>query len=265
MKFFDTHCHLAHDELRANALELADRAHARGVRGLAVIAADEASLRATPGVVEAIRKHQPGLTVVGTAGLHPHEATTITDAGWTELERAAQTAAAIGETGLDYHYNHSGPEEQKRWFARHIELSVALKKPLVIHCREAAPDILAALDTPGVKNHPNPGILHCFTEDLPTARRLVDLGFYISFSGIMTFRNAESLRNVARALPLERLLIETDSPWLAPIPNRGKLCEPAFVMDTFECLTTLRSESREELAAALWRNSCRVFNVAEGA
>lgn len=259
---FDTHCHLANDELVAEASELATRARSRNVRGFAVIAADPESLARTPATVAKIRAACPDAHCIGTSGLHPHEAQIITPDMWKQVETQASDAAAIGETGLDFHYHHSGRDVQIEMFERHIALACRLKKPLVIHCREAATEVLAALETPAVKAHPNPGILHCFTEDAPTAKRLLDLNFYISFSGILTFKNAEPLREVARQVPLERALIETDSPWLAPIPNRGKRNEPSFVADTFEAFVQLRREPREEVEAALWANSCRVFGLA---
>jgi TatD DNase family protein len=263
MRFFDTHCHLAGDELKPTALELAARAQERGIQAMAIIAADMPSLLAAPDVARDIAAARPGLRTVYTAGLHPHEAETIAEHEWAEVLRLAPGAAAIGETGLDYYYDHSPRDVQRGIFARHIELAGALKKPLVIHCRQAKDEVLELLRVPAIKNHPNPGILHCFTEDVPMARSLLDLGFYISFSGIVSFRNAEVLREVAREVPLDRLLIETDSPWLAPIPHRGKRNEPAFVADVFEAIKTLRKEPPEELAAALWRNSLRVFGMSE--
>ena len=259
--FFDTHCHLAGEELRPQAEELAAKAWNQDVKGWAIVAADEQSLRETPLVVEALRKAHPTAVVVGTAGIHPHDTDGIRPELWSLVETHAQNAAAIGETGLDYFYDHSDRQVQRDWFDRHIELACTLRKPLVIHCRNAAPDVLSMLDRASIRNHPNPGILHCFTEDAPTAKKLLELNFYISISGIVSFRNAEALREVAKTVPIERLLIETDSPWLAPIPHRGKRNEPAFVRDVFEAITQLRSEPREELAEHLWRNSCRVYGV----
>ena len=261
MKLFDTHCHLAHAELRAQAATLAERAQAGGLGGLAIIAADEASLEETPRVVSELRASFPALRIVGTAGIHPHDAKHIDENLWARVVAHAEQASAIGETGLDYHYGFSGPSVQRDYFARHIDLACQLRKPLVIHCRNAAADVLELLDTPAVRNHPNPGILHCFTEDATMAEKLIALGFYISFSGILTFKNAEPLRQIAARLPVERLLIETDSPWLAPIPHRGKTNEPAYVARTFDCLASLRSESPDALAQALWENSCRVYGV----
>lgn len=263
MRFFDTHCHLAGDELLPQAEELAARAIAGKVEGMLIVAADAPSLTETPKVCARLRAKFPDKVILESSGIHPHEADGIGDELWAQVERQSATAAAIGETGLDYHYDHSDRGVQRSFFTRHIELAARLRKPLVIHCREAVNDVLELLDVPAVKNHPNPGILHCFTEDWPTAKRLLDLGFFISFSGIVSFRNAESLRKVAALVPPERLLIETDSPWLAPIPHRGKRNEPAFVAHTFEALRSLRPDlpDPEALAELLWRNSCRVFGV----
>lgn len=262
LRFFDTHCHLAGDELIPHAEDISGRAWDGHVRGWAIVAADIASLKATPDVVARLKAKHPQAVVVGTAGLHPHESETIDPAGWALVEaQASSSAAAVGETGLDYFYDHSDRAIQREWFDKHIELACQLKKPLVIHCRNAAADVLSMLDRPSIRNHPNPGILHCFTEDAPTAKALLDLNFYISLSGIISFRNAEALREVAKMVPAERLLIETDSPWLAPIPHRGKRNEPAFVKHVFETLCTVRSESPEQLAPILWENSCRVYGV----
>ncbi|MBS1984186.1 MAG: TatD family hydrolase [Bdellovibrionales bacterium] len=259
--FFDTHCHLAGDELIPHASELIQRGLGARVQGFAIIAADEASLRATPALVKKLQAEAPQALVVGTSGLHPHEADLISDELWQLVVDQGREAVAIGETGLDYYYDHSDRQRQKEYFDRHIELACQLQKPLVIHCRQAVEDILGMLDRPGIKNHKNPGILHCFTEDEATARKLLDWNFYISFSGILSFKNAEVLRKVAAFVPPDRLLIETDSPWLAPIPHRGKRNEPSFVPHTFAALTALRPESPAELERILWENSCRVFGL----
>lgn len=261
MKLFDTHCHLAHAELRTEALSLVQRARASQVLGFAIVSADRDSLQKAPALVQTIKIQHPQCTVAWTAGVHPHDAKEIDDGLWNEIAAAAVLADAVGETGLDYHYEHSERPLQLEYFNRHIELACALRKPLVIHCREASADIFNCLSTAALRQHPNPGILHCFTEDKDTAHKLLDLGFYLSFSGILTFKNAEALRNVAKDVPLDRLLIETDSPWLAPIPMRGKQNEPAFVAHTFDFMSQLRSEKREELAAQLWKNSCRVYGL----
>ncbi len=263
MRFFDTHCHLAGEELLPTSEELASRAEAASVRGLAIISADLASLRAAPTLSRQLRASHPAQRIVYSAGLHPHEVEPLGPEAWAEWERLVREpdAVAVGETGLDYYYDHSDRASQRAAFDRHIEMACELAKPLVIHCRNAADDVLSLLDRPAIRRHPNPGILHCFTENAEVADRLLDLGFHISFSGIVSFRNAEDLRAVAKRVPSERLLIETDSPWLAPIPHRGKRNEPAFVPAVFEVLRGIRDEAPEALAEILWRNSCRVFGL----
>jgi TatD DNase family protein len=262
MKFFDTHCHLAGEELLPHVETLVQNALDSQVIGLAVISADAKSLEATPAIVSKIKTLAPQMTVVGTAGLHPHEADQISDSQWSMLESYARSsAAAIGETGLDFFYDHSDRSTQSKFFDRHIQLACEIKKPLIIHCRNAAAEILARLDSQDIRNHPNPGVLHCFTEDLATARKLLDLGFYISFSGIVSFKNAAPLRDICRQIPSDRLLIETDSPWLAPVPKRGQRNEPAFVAHTFEVIAQTRTESREELLEILWNNSLTFFGI----
>lgn len=266
VRIFDTHCHLGGTELRAHAPQVASRALEAGVAGMAIICADVSDLPVLNSLTKSLRTEFPQSKIVYTSGIHPHEGDGLTDAQtsdslWKQILELAEGAAAIGETGLDYHYDHSDRGHQKSAFQKHIELAASLKKPLVIHCREAASDILAMLDCPAIKNHPNPGILHCFSEDLGVAKTLVDRGFYISFSGILTFRNADPLRTVARELPLERILLETDSPWLAPVPQRGKRNEPAFITHLFEHFCTLRPEDPAEIERVIWNNSCRVFGV----
>ena len=266
-RVFDTHCHLAGDELLPRAAELATNAYQNGVRGLALISADPFTL---DHLIEAKQRinalgHED-LNVVLTSGIHPHDTNGFDDALKQKVTDLAETeAAAIGETGLDYFYDHSDRQVQRDAFAWHIALASRLKKPLVIHCREAADDIVSMLESSvDLKSHPNPGILHCFSENWDVAKKLIDLGFYISLSGILTFRNADPLREVARKVPLDRLLVETDSPWLAPIPQRGKRNEPAFVVHVEDCLTTLRSENPDLVREAVWNNSLRVFGLARG-
>jgi TatD DNase family protein len=259
---FDTHCHLHDEKLRATASELLTRAVQSGLAGATIICADPANLQAFPDFPEHLKAGLPThFRLAYTIGLHPHEAQFLTAEMESDIRKKALKACAIGETGLDYFYDLSDRELQKKAFNFQIELASELQKPLVIHCREARQDILSMLDRDSIHRHPNPGILHCFTEDWPTARRLLDLNFYISFSGILTFKNAEPLREVAKQVPLEKLLIETDSPYLAPPPHRGKLNEPAFVERVLAILSEIRKESLEDLREKLWQNSLKVYGL----
>ena len=166
---------------------------------------------------------------------------------------------AIGETGLDYHYTPETKALQQQLFAQQIEVANKVNKPLIIHTRSARQDTMDMLEQHGAEKCG--GVLHCFTEDYAMAKRALDIGFYISISGIITFRNAEELRDVARKIPLDRLLIETDSPYLAPIPYRGKPNQPAYVRETCEYVATLKGVSTEEFARITTQNVQNLFKI----
>jgi TatD DNase family protein len=260
---FDTHCHLGGTELSQQSVAIVERAMGRGVRGFCIISADEQSLIESNEQKIFLQKHfaQENLVIRSSAGIHPHDAEKLDEKGWKQVEKYAQNSEAIGETGLDYYYNHSDRKKQIEVFEKHIELSIRLEKPLVIHCRNAVSDVLQILEK--YKNQysmkKSPGILHCFTEDVDAAKKLIDLNFSISFSGIVTFKNAEKIREALKMVPLSHLLIETDSPWLAPVPVRGKTNEPAFVEHVFRFVAELRTEDPEQIKENLWRNSCEMF------
>lgn len=168
-----------------------------------------------------------------------------------------ENVIALGETGLDYYYQKDNIELQQAAFREHIRLGRQLNKPIIVHTREARQDTLSILKEEQVLS----GVLHCFTEDIDTAKQLLDLGFYISFSGIITFKNAQPLREVARYVPLDRILIETDSPYLAPVPYRGKENQPAYVRDVAEYLSILKGVSLDELATQTTDNFCQLFTM----
>ncbi len=264
MRLFDTHCHLGDVKLKPQVGEILARAHAASVQAVCVICADPTNIRSFDTDIPAMRALQPSMQILRSAGLHPHEAK-----HWCpELESLIEAqlkndASGVGETGLDYHYSFSTPEQQQLVFNKHIDWACEFKKPLIIHCREAISDVLKALDRDDVRRLERPGILHCFTEDRAAARELLDRGFMISFSGIVTFNNAEEIRAVAKMVPDDRLLIETDAPYLAPKPHRGKLNEPAFVSDTANFVAELRSTTPDALAEITWTNACHIFSVKE--
>lgn len=164
---------------------------------------------------------------------------------------------ALGETGLDYYYQQDNIKQQQQLFAEHIELGRVLHKPVIVHTRSARQDTLCLLTEGQVDS----GVLHCFTEDIPTAKKILDLGMYISFSGIITFKNAQPLRDVARYVPLDRLLVETDSPYLAPIPYRGKENQPAYVREVAEYLAVLKQTTVEHIAQVTSHNFSALFNI----
>jgi TatD DNase family protein len=261
-RLVDTHCHLDPQYFPAGPAEAVARAEALGVVGFVVIGVG-GDLGPARSAVELASEHPDKIGAV--VGVHPHDATTLTSEAEAELEGLGGTphVVAIGETGLDYHYDHSPRETQREAFARLIALARRLKKPLVIHTREAPGDTLALLDSEGARDVG--GIIHCFSEDLPFARRALELGFDLSFSGIVTFKTARSVHEVAAWAPLDRILVETDSPYLAPVPLRGKPCEPAYVVHTAARVAELRGVTLEVIAHATTANAERRFGRVFGA
>jgi TatD DNase family protein len=197
--------------------------------------------------------------VHATVGVHPHEAASVTDATIDALEALSRAprVVAIGETGLDYHYEHSPRAAQREAFARFIQLARRRGLPLSVHLRNADDDAVEVLRGEGADAVG--GVIHCFSSDVDAARRFLDLGFHISFSGIVTFKTADELRAAARLVPRDRLLIETDAPFLAPIPFRGRRNEPALVLKTAALLAEVRGEPLPDLAAATSANTRRLF------
>ncbi len=254
--FIDSHCHL--NLLAQDAQQLDSvlaQAKENQVTHILCIAIDQAS---TQTVIQ-IAETYPDITA--SVGIHPNvdpqENYTV-----EELVTLAQheKVIAIGETGLDYFRSEGDLIWQRTRFQQHIEAAKQAQKPLIIHTREAREDTMQMLETQGAREAG--GIIHCFTEDWDTAQRALDLGFYISFSGIVTFKNALALREVAKRIPLDRLLIETDAPYLAPVPHRGKQNQPAFVRHVAECIAQLRDESVEDIARISSNNFKRLFPMA---
>ena len=254
---FDTHCHLDERSFPSGADEVLGRARSAGVGYFAVIGVG--SLEAARGAVELAEKRAD---VFATVGVHPHDAKTLDAELETELGAllGRERVRALGEVGLDYHYDHSPRDVQADVFRRMVALARSTKKPLVIHTRSAADDTLAILEGEGAREVG--GIIHCFSEDRRFAERALNLGFYLSFSGIVTFKNAHSVHDVARFAPADRVLVETDSPYLSPVPLRGKKCEPAFVVHTAKRLAELRGIGLAELETLTTENAARAFGVA---
>jgi len=248
MIFTDSHCHLTMSNAEANLAA----ARAAGVRGFVIPAT---KLDDAP---QAIAIAQANDDCWSAVGFHPHDAKHCDDAAFAEIERLAcePKVVAIGEIGLDYHYDHSPRDVQRSVFERHIALAKSLDKPIIVHNRESTEDMVETLTRSGAR-----GILHSYTESLDVARKLVDHDFFISFSGIVTFRTAESLREVARALPHDRVLIETDTPYLAPVPYRGRDNEPAYVIAIAELLAKLWDVPLERVAEQTTANFERAFSV----
>ena len=205
--------------------------------------------------VHAIAQNHPN--IYATVGIHPDDPEAEEFSLEELLERAARPkVVAIGETGLDYHWCKGDLAWQHQRFALHIEAANRSGLPLVVHTRDAAEDTMRLLR----EHQAHAGVIHCFTEDVHTAKLALDLGFYISFSGIVTFKNATAIQEAARYVPLDRLLVETDSPYLAPVPKRGKPNEPAYVRHTAAFVAQLRGDSLENIAQATTANCLRLFN-----
>ena len=254
-RLIDTHCHLDAHYFPEGGDAVLERARSAGVAGCVVIGVGESMQPARDALALARRLPE---RVAATVGVHPHDAVRL-DAERAEFEALAAEpeVVAIGETGLDYHYDHSPRDVQRDAFAWQIALARNLRKPLVIHTRSAAADTLDVLRAESARDVG--GIVHCFSEDWAFASSALDLGFVVSFSGIVTFKNAKAIQEVAAKVPAASYLVETDSPYLAPIPHRGKPCEPAYVTHTAARVAELRGESLAEVAEATTRNAERVF------
>ena len=255
LSFVDTHCHLDTQYFEDGGAAAIARAQAAGVSAFVVVGVGKDLSPAR----HAIDLARTCAIVSAAVGVHPHDATTLTDALYEELVPLAhaEEVVAIGEIGLDYHYDHSPRDIQKRTFAKLIALARDVKKPIVIHTREAAADTLAILESENARDVG--GVIHCFSEDRVFAERALDLGFDLSFSGIVTFKGAKSIHDVAAWAPSDRIMIETDSPYLAPVPMRGKGCEPAYVVHTAKRVAELRNETLEKIAQFTTENAIRRF------
>ncbi len=250
----DSHCHLNYKGLVERQGEVLDRAREAGVGAMLNISTRESEWDD----VLAVAETQPD--VWASVGIHPHEADAHVGVDAARLvERAAHPRViGIGESGLDYYYDHSDRAQQRASFREHIAASRATGLPLIVHTRDAEEDTAAILrDEMGEGAFP--GVIHCFTASADFARIALDLGFFISLSGIVTFKNAHDLQGVARWLPVDRLLVETDSPFLSPVPHRGKPGEPAFVVDTLRFIAALRGENADNLAETTTANFYRLF------
>jgi TatD DNase family protein len=257
VRLIDSHCHLNYEGLVERQDEVLASARERGVNGFLTISTRQ---REWNDVISVAEKNAD---VWATVGVHPHEADAHPDLGSAALVEAASHSRviAIGECGLDYYYDKSDRSAQRERFQAHIDAAREAGLPLVVHTREAEADTAEMLDR-AVKEGGITGVLHCFTGSAELARKGLDLGFYVSLSGIVTFKNAQDLQETAKWLPSDRMLVETDSPFLAPVPHRGKPCEPAFVVDTAAFVAELRGERPDALADATTANFYRLFSKA---
>lgn len=253
----DSHCHLEYKGLVEDQAGVLARARAAGVGGFLSISTRQREWEQVIGTTE---RHAD---IWASVGIHPHEADAHADMGEAALLAATEhpKVIAIGETGLDYYYDHSDRETQKALFRRHISVARQTGLPLIVHTRDAEDDtagILAEEMEQGVY----PALIHCFTASAHFAAKMLDLGLTISLSGIVTFKNAKDLQAIAAELPEDRLLVETDAPFLAPVPHRGRVCEPAYTADTARFVAGLRGVSPDQLADTTTANFRRLFGKA---
>ena len=264
--FIDSHAHLDVPHYDADRAEVIARARAAGVDTMLEIAGSDVGKGSLPAGLRLAEEYP---FIYAAVGLHPHEASLYDATLEAELMAAAEHPKVIGwgEIGLDYHYDHSPRDTQRRVFARQLEIALELKLPVIIHTREAEDDTIRLLrDEWAMKGGERTGgIIHCFTSLQRLAEAAVEMGFLISFSGVVTFKKSDELRAVAKSVPVERLLIETDCPYLAPLPYRGKRNEPAFVIETARVLAELHGLSLAELARVTSGNFRRLFGLAEAA
>ena len=251
----DHHCHLDFPGFDEDRAETVARAHAAGVGLLISIST---KVRQFENLLEKIA---PFPNVYCSIGTHPHHAHTELDVTADDLVALSRhpRVVAIGEAGLDYHYENSPPEAQAEGLKRHIVAARRTSLPLVIHSREADADMARILEEATARDGPFPALLHCYTGGLDLARRSLALGHYVSFSGVITFKNSAALRDVAAAVPLDRLLVETDSPFLAPVPHRGRRNEPAFVTETAKVLAAVKGVSADEMSRRTTANVLTLF------
>jgi TatD DNase family protein len=252
----DTHTHLDDTRFDGDRDTMIERARQAGIEAFVTIGCDLATSRSAV----ALADQHPD--VFASIGVHPHEVQYIDDAWYSEFRRLAQhrKVVAYGEIGLDYHYNHSSPQSQRQRFREQIQLARELRLPLIIHTREAQEDTIKILKEE--KAAEIGGVFHCFSGDAWLAKDALDLGFYLSFSGILTFQNAAMLRDIAKQAPLDRVLVETDCPYLTPVPHRGKRNEPAFVQHVAKQLAAIRPDlSYEDIEHTTSANAKRLFKI----
>jgi TatD DNase family protein len=244
----DSHCHLDDSKFDVDREQVIERALRSGVERMMAIGTGDGP----PDLETAIRQADRYPFIFATIGVHPHDASKAVPDTFVRLRELAAhpKVLAIGEIGLDYHYDFSPREVQRQVFRRQLEIAAEAALPIVIHTREAWPDTMALLRA----DWHGGGIMHCFTGDEQQAREALDLGFHLSFGGVLTFPKAESVRQAARITPDDRLLVETDCPYLAPMPHRGKRNEPSFLVETVRRLAEVRGRTPAEIAALTTRN-----------
>lgn len=256
-ELIDTHAHLDDEKFRDDLPAVLERARAAGVTRVVTIATTAASSAAC---IELARRHP---VLAATVGIQPNHVAEARPGDWDEVVRLATAAEvrAVGETGLDRYWDYTPFPQQEEFFARHLDLARRHGLAVVIHCRQAEVDVVRMLRADCDRHGPVRGVMHSFTGDAATARACLEMGLYISFAGMLTYKNAGDLRAVAAGIPPDRLLVETDSPYLAPVPVRGRRNEPAHVVHTATCLAGLVGLTPEALAEQTTRNARTLFGL----
>jgi TatD DNase family protein len=255
--FIDTHAHLDDEKFTSDLPSVLERAESAGISRIVTIATTAASSHAT---VTLAKTHK---VLIATVGIQPNNVAQAQPDDWDRVQRLVDDPAVhgVGETGLDRYWDYTPFAQQEDYFGRHLTLARRHDLSVVIHCRQAEADVVRMLTADFNQNGPIRGVMHSFTGDWPTAEACMQMGLFISFAGMLTYKNSQALRDVAAKIPLERLLVETDSPYLAPVPIRGKRNEPAFVRHTAACLAGLKEVSIEELAEETTRNAMGLFKI----
>src|SRR5438105_106045 len=251
----DSHCHIDDARFDVDRDAIIARARAAGVEHFVTIGCDLETSRA------AVSLAQQHPFIAATVGVHPHEVKRVEITWYDELRSLARSkgVVAYGEIGLDYHYDHSPREVQRQRFREQVQLARELGLPIVIHTREAQEDTITILKEE--KASELGGVFHCFSGDAWLAKDALDLGFYLSFSGVITFQNATMLRDIVKTVPLDRILVETDSPYLTPAPHRGKRNEPAYVRFVADKIAEVKGEGIEEVEQVTFENTRRIFHI----
>lgn len=255
----DTHCHLDEEAFDADRADVVARAEAGGIARMVTIGTTAETSRRSVEIAAAFP------AVYAAVGIQPNYAALAKAGDWEAIERLASSpkVVAIGETGLDRYWDYAPFNVQVDYFQRHMGLARRLSLPFVVHCREAEADVVAQLRI-AAQSGPLSGVMHSFTGSLETVRACLDLGLYISFAGMLTYKKSQDLRDLVSQIPLERILVETDSPYLAPQPMRGKRNEPSFMRVTANALAELAGLSQEDFARETTANACRLFGIALG-
>lgn len=252
---FDTHCHLSMNQFKNDITDVVERAKNKGVNLLNIIGTEPSEWQTCIDIAR-------GFGFIASLAFSPHDAKLLNKENFNSLEYLLDEncVKGVGETGLDYHYFNSPKESQIASFEKHIELAERKKLPLIVHSRDAFDDTLSILK--GIKTEV---IIHCFTYGRDEAEKFILEGFYLSFSGIVTFNNSNRIQEAAKRVPIDKLLIETDSPYLSPIPYRGKRCEPSFLFETSKFLSKLKMMNFDEFSGKTTRNGKKIFGLDEGA